>query len=82
MVVLFPAHSGTLIRSMLSGNSCEHDNKSAKKKPLETKGSESSSPVVGGVSDEGRWTRLLVPCTNTLNNSTQSRTTRGLLTTG
>ncbi|GMR06712.1 MAG: hypothetical protein BMS9Abin25_1332 [Gammaproteobacteria bacterium] len=41
-----------------------HDNSSGKKKPLENKGSESSSPVVGGVSDEGCWTRLLVLCTN------------------
>ena len=41
-----------------------HDNSSCKKRPLENKGSESSSPVVGGVSDEGCWTGLLVLSTN------------------
>ncbi len=59
-----------------------HDNSSGKKKPLEYKGSESSSPVVGGVSDEGCWTRLLVLCTNADKSITGRATKEILLITG
>jgi len=67
---------------MKYGAYSNHDNSSGKKKPLENKGSESSSPVVGGVSDEGCWTRLLVLSTNSNKFITRKATIEILLITG
>ncbi len=67
---------------MKCGAYSNHDNSSSKKKPLENKGSESSSPVVGGVSDEGCWTRLLVLFTNGNESITGSAMEEILLITG
>jgi hypothetical protein len=60
----------------------DHNNSSDKKKPLVNKGPESSGPVVGGVSDEGFWTRLLVLFTNCVKSIIQNSAIEILLITG